>query len=181
MEATGDRSAIVSASLPQLVQYSGQGFNQLHLPSPALHSVSLSLTPHPNHFSNPERCMFMPLCAPSLSAVSPSDSLSLSPPPLPPSFIDSSGSIADFLDSLDLTFRHCVHLLFISVNTGPSCYFRSMRRLSIGDAAWPLHLCTPSTRHLYFKLEGPKSLFLQLCAAVACFLCQRVTFVQAQA
>lgn len=32
MEAAGDRSAIVSASLPRLVQCSGQGFNQLHLP-----------------------------------------------------------------------------------------------------------------------------------------------------
>lgn len=65
MEATGDCSAIVSASLPQLVQYSGQGFNQLHLPPPALRSVSLSKSPSDlflrSTISVNVGCRFMPL------------------------------------------------------------------------------------------------------------------------
>ena len=150
MEATGDRSAIVSASLPQLVQYSGQGFNQLHLPAPALHSVSLSLTPHPNHFSDPawawmRRCMFMPLCSHSLIACFPLSILlhyQLLPVSLLPLFLHWLHWLHHWLlwpsDSLDLTFRHCVHLLFISVNTAQAFWF--MRRLSISNAAWPIHL-----------------------------------------
>lgn len=140
MGATGDRSAIVSASLPQLVQYSGQGFNQLHLPPPPpLHSTpSHSPTPHPNHFSNPARAWVgaVSLCLSALilsSVLFPMTYLFLTVllrrlypahPPAPPSFIDSCGSIIDSSDPLTALTWHSdtVFISCLSASTQPGVF-----------------------------------------------------------
>ena len=153
MGATGDRSAIVSASLPQLVQYSGQGFNQLHLPLPLHSTPSHSPTPHPNHFSNPARAWVgaVSLCLSALVLSSvhfPMTHLFLTVLlrrlyPGPPSFLHWLQWLHHWLlwpsDSLNLTFRHRVHLLFVCVNTARGIW--SMHRLSIGNAARPVQFC----------------------------------------
>lgn len=159
MEATGDRSAIVSASLPQLVQCSGQGFNQLHLPPPALHSVSLFNSPSESFLQScmctSVCCMFMPFCShfPFFFPL-PHPSSSLYPFPLVSLRIHPVLLLPLFLllhwlwwlhhwllwpsDSPNLTFRHRVHLLFVSVNTAWGIW--SMYRLSIGNTGRPVHL-----------------------------------------
>lgn len=139
MEATGDRSAIVSASLPQLVQYSGQGFNQLHLPPPALHSVSLSNSPSESFFQSYTGvsvcCKFMPFRTHSLilSILYIHVFLALSlhrlhpllpPSPVPLPFIDCSGSIIDFSDPLTALTWHSdiVFISCLSQSTQPEVF-----------------------------------------------------------
>lgn len=67
-------------------------------------------------------------------------------------------------DSLDLTFRHRVHLLFVSVNTVQGIW--SMHRMSIGNTEQPVHLCRCSLEDIYtLNWQEPKSFFIQLWAA----------------
>lgn len=78
-------------------------------------------------------------------------------------------------DSLDLTFRHRVHLLFVSVNTAQGIW--SMHRLSIGNTARPVHLCRRSWEDIYASnQQEPKSFFIQLWAAVT-QLCGDISWI----